>query len=172
MLSSKQICALIVGLGSLHVASAAPALESRSVPEPFPEVIPGEGFPSLESLNLTSEYLYSLPKPESVELEMSIMADPRCGGNYTPVSGAIACFHYLNSLGTQQCGVPISQRSIVMCSSGNSQITGHGIGHSSWCQHVALGALWSIDHCTRPQGDVAGIAPAYGNGDLMVSVGQ
>jgi hypothetical protein len=23
-------------------------------------------------------------------------------------------------------------------------------------EHVALGVLWTIDHCTRPQGDTAG----------------
>lgn len=63
---------------------------------------------------------------------MSIQAEARCGGEYGDVNGAIACFHYLNSLGTQQCGVPVSQRSVVMCRAGRASITGYGIGHSSW----------------------------------------
>lgn len=58
MLSINTISALIVGLASLHMASAIPAPELL-------EVIPGEGLPSLESLGLTSEYLYSLPKPDT-----------------------------------------------------------------------------------------------------------
>lgn len=61
MVSSKQISASIIGLTS--VASAAPtALGVRST---VPEVIPGPGMPSLESLGLTSEYLFSLGKPDA-----------------------------------------------------------------------------------------------------------
>jgi hypothetical protein len=60
MLFTIPLPAVIVGLASLQAAAAAPHAEARAVPT----VIPGPGLPSLESLGLTSEYLYSLPKPE------------------------------------------------------------------------------------------------------------
>lgn len=60
MFFTTQLPALVVGLASLQAAVAAPHPEARAVPE----VIPGQGLPSLESLGLTSEYLYSLPKPQ------------------------------------------------------------------------------------------------------------
>jgi hypothetical protein len=62
MPSTNSLAALMVGLASLQTAVAAPKPETRAVPE----VKPGEGLPSLESLGLTSEHLYSLPKPEGV----------------------------------------------------------------------------------------------------------
>lgn len=64
--------------------------------------------------------------------EMTIMADSTCGTNYGSVGNAIACYNYLNSLGERQCGVPDSQRSIVMCTAGDIRVEGYGIGHSSW----------------------------------------
>lgn len=60
MVSSKHLSALVLGLASL--AAAAPALEARNS---VPEVIPGPGLPSLESLGLTSEMLYAMGVPES-----------------------------------------------------------------------------------------------------------
>ncbi|KAF1841381.1 uncharacterized protein K460DRAFT_397621 [Cucurbitaria berberidis CBS 394.84] len=168
MVSTKQIPALVMGLVSL--ASAAPA--AVEVRAEVPEVIPGPGMPSLQSLGLTSEYLYSLGKPDVPSDEMSILVDPRCSNNYGNVNNAIACYNYLRSLGQRQCGVPDSQRSIIMCSTGNVRIEGHGIGASSWCEHVAVGVLWTIDHCTRPQQDTSGFAPAYGNGGLIIYTGS
>jgi hypothetical protein len=64
--------------------------------------------------------------------EMAIMADSTCGTNYGSVSNAIACYNYLNSLGERQCGVPNSQRSIIMCTAGDMHVEGYGIGQSSW----------------------------------------
>jgi hypothetical protein len=45
--------------------SANPLVERREV---FPEVIPGEGLPSLASLGLTSAELYETPVPPSMLL--------------------------------------------------------------------------------------------------------
>lgn len=59
MLSANYISSLVFGLAALHTTSAIPA------PEAVPEVIPGAGLPSLESLGLTSADLYAMPKPES-----------------------------------------------------------------------------------------------------------
>ncbi|KAF3040206.1 hypothetical protein E8E11_003157 [Didymella keratinophila] len=164
MLSYKQASAL---LSLAAVASAAPTVaDPRSG---LPEVIPGPGLPSLESLGLNSTYLYSLGKPENLnDGEMTIMADATCGSNYGSVGNAIACYNYLNSLGERQCAVPDSQRSIIMCTAGDIHVEGYGIGRSSWCKHVAQAVLWVIDHCTRPAQDTAGYAPAYGNGDLII----
>jgi hypothetical protein len=33
---------------------------------------------------------------------------------------------------------------------------------------VAFGLLWVVDHCTRPQKDVAGFQCAGGNGNMIV----
>jgi hypothetical protein len=33
---------------------------------------------------------------------------------------------------------------------------------------VALAVLYTVDHCTRPQQDVAGFAVANGNGNIVV----
>ncbi|KAJ8112837.1 hypothetical protein OPT61_g4892 [Boeremia exigua] len=163
-----QIHALLLSLAAL--ASAAPAVsEVRST---LPEVIPGPGLQSLESLGLNSTYLHSLGKPENFnDAEMSLLADSVCGSNYGSVGNAIACYHYLNNLGETQCGVPDSRRSIIMCTAGDVRIEGFGIGQSSWCKHVAVGVLWVIDHCTRPTQDTGGSAPAYGNGNLIIRTG-
>lgn len=59
MLSYKHTSALLLSLAT--VASAAPA----DVRSELPEVIPGPGLPSLESLGLNSTYLYSLGKPDN-----------------------------------------------------------------------------------------------------------
>ncbi|KAF3046335.1 hypothetical protein E8E12_002447 [Didymella heteroderae] len=140
MLSHKQAYALLLSLAT--VASAAPTVaDGRSA---LPEVIPGPGLPSLESLGLNSTYLYSLGKPENLnDGEMTIMADSTCGTNY-------------------------GSRSIIMCTAGDIHVEGYGIGHSSWCKHVAVAVLWVVDHCTRPAQDTAGYAPAYGNGNLII----
>lgn len=63
---------------------------------------------------------------------MSILTDSTCGTNYGSVNNAIACYNYLKNLGKQNCGVPDSQRSIIMCTAGDIRIEGFGIGASSW----------------------------------------
>ncbi|KAL6703961.1 hypothetical protein ACN47E_008899 [Coniothyrium glycines] len=165
MLYSKSIPALILGLASM--ATAAPTLETRTS---LPEVIPGPGLPSLESLGLTSEALYAMGKPESSPLgdDMSTMVEPRCGDSYGEVNAAIACYNYLRNLGQTPCTVGQGLRSQIMCRAGNIRIEGFGIGQSSWCEHVAHAVLWTIDHCTRNGYDTAGYEAAYGNGNLLI----
>lgn len=51
--------AALLTLALFSLAAAAPAAESK-----YPEVIPGPGLPSLESLGLTSEQLYTMPVPK------------------------------------------------------------------------------------------------------------
>lgn len=52
ILGAVSVLAILKGVVSL------PATEIRTI---YPTVIPGPGLPSLESLNLTSEDLYTMP---------------------------------------------------------------------------------------------------------------
>lgn len=52
-------------LAGLHLALAAPSTDPFLVSKSYPEIIPGPGFPSLASLNLTSKMLYEMPLPSS-----------------------------------------------------------------------------------------------------------
>ena len=61
MFSYKQASAFLLALAT--TASAAPTV--ADVRSELPEIIPGPGLPSLESLGLNSTYLYSLGKPEN-----------------------------------------------------------------------------------------------------------
>lgn len=54
---TKYFAAILLAVASLQAASAGPLVGRDEV---F-EVIPGEGLPSLESLNLTSAELYAMP---------------------------------------------------------------------------------------------------------------
>ncbi|CAO2654827.1 Nn.00g115600.m01.CDS01 [Neocucurbitaria sp. VM-36] len=169
MPSTKFISSLLLSLASLQAVSASPILEVR---EDYPEVIPGEGLPSLESLGLTTAQLYEMPRPEPAE--MSVMFDPRCGPSdaaYTNVNSVIACYHNLKNLGTTRCGVPGSGKVTEFCRSGDAHAIGQsltGRDESSYCSDVAIGLLWVVDHCTRPDQSVAGFAAPNGNGNFFV----
>ena len=54
----KYLQTLLLALTSLNAVLAAPAADSSTV---YPEVIPGEGLPSLAELNVTSAELYTMP---------------------------------------------------------------------------------------------------------------
>ncbi|KAF1846668.1 uncharacterized protein K460DRAFT_417705 [Cucurbitaria berberidis CBS 394.84] len=169
MLSAKFISSLLFSLASLQAVSATPIVEAR---EKYPDVIPGPGLPSLESLGLTTAKLYEMPRPEPPE--MTAMFDPRCGPSeaaYTSVGGVIACYQYLRNLGTTRCGVPGSGRVTEFCRSGDAHASGQsltGRDESSYCSDVAIGLLWVIDHCTRADQSVAGFAAPNGNGNFFV----
>ncbi|OAA71187.1 hypothetical protein ISF_01738 [Cordyceps fumosorosea ARSEF 2679] len=164
---------IILGLLSLTTA-AAPA---GATTEQQPEVIPGPGMPSLQELGVTSAELYQqgLPKPAELSV-LSANFNPICGPNesrYTNVNGLVACFHYLQKLGTQQCKVP-SEHS-VFCRAGDAVVLGQAAnlhGASSYCRDVATGLLYTIDHCTRPDKSCAGAQAAGGNGNLIVVSGD
>ncbi|KAH8811185.1 hypothetical protein F5884DRAFT_876339 [Xylogone sp. PMI_703] len=151
----------------LGVASALPTADKV-----YPEVIPGPGLPSLASLGLTSEELYTM-KPNETVVKRAPAFDPGCGPSdaaYTDVNDIIACFNYLNSLGHQNCAVPSGAGVVQMCRAGNGQILGQGLNGatSSWCSDVANAVLWVINDCTRPDQSVAGFQAANGNGNLIV----
>jgi hypothetical protein len=55
---AKFFVSSLLGLASLQGAMAAPA------PEVYPEVIPGDGLPSLAELGLTSAQLYEMGTPK------------------------------------------------------------------------------------------------------------
>ncbi|KAH7122737.1 hypothetical protein B0J11DRAFT_608287 [Dendryphion nanum] len=141
-----------------------------------PKIIPGPGLPSLESLNLTSAELFALPSPFS-EDQMNTLVDGSCGPNdsaYTHVNLAIACYHFVRNLGSQRCEVPASGHAIYCLSEsgdGKAHLTGRSLTgrvEASSCADTAAGALWTIDHCTRPGGSTAGLAPPNGNGNILV----
>ncbi|OAK97278.1 hypothetical protein IQ06DRAFT_350973 [Phaeosphaeriaceae sp. SRC1lsM3a] len=162
---------MFAALALFNTALAAPAPAAN----PIIEVHPGPFLPSLESLGWNSTYINSLPDPvfhHAGKDEVSIAANPRCGDSYGPVSDAIVCYKFLNALGTYPCTVPPGQRSAVLAYSNLVRVVGYGIEQSSYCRDVALAVLYTIDHCTRPQQDVAGTAVANGNGDYTIGVGN
>jgi hypothetical protein len=88
---------------------------------------------------------------------------------YTSVQSLIACYNYLNGLGTTNCG--IGGGITEFCRSGSGHATGQSIrgsSESSYCRDVAAGLLSTINACTRPQQDCAGFQAAAGNGNLIV----
>ncbi|KAM3505420.1 hypothetical protein MY10362_002970 [Beauveria mimosiformis] len=157
----------LVALG-LSLVSAAPAGEQ------YPEVIPGPGLPSLEELGLTSAGAVSVTSSQtSADDTLSVLYTPICGPEdkrYTNVDGIIACYHYLNNLGTQNCG--IDREISHFCYAGDASVLGQARllhGASLYCRDFANAVLWTIDHCTRPDQSCAGIQAAYGNGGLLVA---
>ncbi|KAF2132495.1 hypothetical protein P153DRAFT_308806 [Dothidotthia symphoricarpi CBS 119687] len=165
----KFTSAFIVALASLQTATAGP-IEAR---EEYPEVVPGPGLPSLESLGLTTAQLYEMPVPEKSALPSKVRRAGTCGPGsaYTNVNGIIACYNYLNGLGTANCAVPGKGVTNHMCSSGDAVITGQSLaggGTSSYCRDVAAAVLWTINSCTRSDQTCAGAQFAGGNGDLSV----
>lgn len=121
---------------SFSISSATP-LRMTPRAKTYPEVIPGPGLPSLASLGLTSEMLYEMPRPSAPLALNRRNGVPDCGPSddaYTDVNDIIACYHYLNSLGHQNCAVPnygISQ----FCRAGSGQAIGQsltGNPESSW----------------------------------------
>ncbi|OAA71308.1 hypothetical protein ISF_01859 [Cordyceps fumosorosea ARSEF 2679] len=98
----------------------------------LPELVPGPGLPSLESLGLTSEQLYNMPSPlpSDSKLTLSPAFDGVCGPAeraYTDVHSLIACFQYLDRLGTQPCVAPPGRKNILFCRSGSSHVNGVAI---------------------------------------------
>ncbi|OAQ64491.1 hypothetical protein VFPPC_05757 [Pochonia chlamydosporia 170] len=169
MTLTTRLTSLVLGLASLKLAAGAAIAQ--------PEVVPGPGLPSLEQLGLTSAELYSLGKPNITAVlgnEFSANFDPRCGpaeAAYVNVNDIIACFHYLDRLGHQDCVAPPNLGIVRFCTAGNGVVSGQALdsrGSSSWCSDVAKASLYTIDHCTRPDQSVAGFQAANGNGNLIV----
>ena len=62
MVFHKPLLSSLLSLASLQTISALPT--TQNAVQSYPEVIPGPGLPSLESLNLTSAQLYEMPLPK------------------------------------------------------------------------------------------------------------
>ncbi|KAJ3719155.1 hypothetical protein C8R42DRAFT_643442 [Lentinula raphanica] len=146
----------------------------------YPEVHPGPGLPTLAELNLTSEALYTIsPKFDSRELgdqpalasRSSLYTDNCQTYSTANVDDVIACFNYLENIGSNTCG--FSGDNVQFCYAGTAQITGSNIFEdpvvASLCSDVALGVQWIFTYC-NVGGQVGGLAAAYGNGDLIVGV--
>ncbi|KAJ8108846.1 hypothetical protein ONZ43_g6300 [Nemania bipapillata] len=176
---------LLTGAIAPTIISALPsAFPEALVPREYPEFIPAPGFPSLASLNLTTEMLYRAPKLLPIPDEM-VSADSVIGPLYTDtcesgfvtanVDDVIACFNYLVALGNtvitvtaadKISGTPYLRQVAI---SGTAHITAHALadGVKATAYNVALGVQWSFTNCNHG-GQVAGSAAAYGNGDLII----
>jgi hypothetical protein len=71
--------------------------------------------------------------PDAKDGEVSALYDGNCGPDnaYVPVDDAIACYHYLNSLGAQACSVPENLNAQILCQAGEATITGLGTAQTS-----------------------------------------
>jgi len=169
MLTTTYFFALLVAaFAGLQNVAAVPAAESAKV---YPEVVPGPGLPSLEELGLTSEQLYTTT-PTINGRELFPRYTSVCETYTTAdVDDTIACFNYLQAIGSNNCGV--SGDNVQFCYSGNAQITGSNISGtgsaSSACSDVAFAVQWVFTYCNQ-DGNVGGSCAAYGNGNLIVGV--
>ncbi|AEO64288.1 uncharacterized protein THITE_2126654 [Thermothielavioides terrestris NRRL 8126] len=169
-MARRFLLSLLIGIVSLGMTLAAPTV--------YPEVIPGPGLPTLAELNLTTAQLYELGRPNTTALlrhgvTLSPRWEGRCGpedGAYAKVDDVIACFHYLLSLDTRPCRSIHYPNNNRLCQAGGAQIFVFTTNIKHADSDVARGALWVIDHCTRPDMTSAGWQAAYGNGFLIVNV--
>ncbi|KAH9478526.1 hypothetical protein JR316_0008981 [Psilocybe cubensis] len=152
------------------------ATPSPSNEPDYPEVIPGPGLPSLESLGLTSADLHrnrTMSKAFSDSAEFLVVCI--AGGSTVSVGNAQACVNYLANLGTTDCGVPANPGVISFCVSGDASICGTNIWGNgqevhSWCSDVAISAQAIVNGCQVTSGQVEGYAPAAQNSNLQVDV--
>ncbi|EAU84143.1 hypothetical protein CC1G_08684 [Coprinopsis cinerea okayama7 len=167
---------------TLAVAFAATAAVV-ALPADVDDFVPGPGLPSLEELGMTKEDLY---KPIPEEVLKSIQAEyggltkrytPTCGStNRASHADAVACYNYLNGLGTTSCVVPNNAGgagNINFCKIGSAYWTGSCLAGtcpgSSYCRDVARGGLWVLNNC-NVGGQVRGSNAAWGNGNLIVGI--
>ncbi|KAJ7320957.1 hypothetical protein DFH08DRAFT_970263 [Mycena albidolilacea] len=158
-----------ISVSVVSIVSAIPTVTDSD----FPEVIPGPGLPSLASLGLTSEELYKrVPTPEEMK-RLQPLFTLECGEvpPACPVANAVACFNFLNALGTTACTV--NGENVTFCTSGSchwfgSNISG-GSSASSFCRDVATGGNAVINTC-QGNGFVDGANAASGNGNLIVTI--
>ncbi|KAF9522969.1 hypothetical protein CPB83DRAFT_911019 [Crepidotus variabilis] len=144
-------------------------------PTMFPEVVPGPGLPSLESLGLTSKELWAMkPKSFNSSLEArSANFDNRCFTYSTAdVGNTIACFNYLVAIGDQTCTV--SGHTRLLCNVGDAAIEGVNLKPdvgptSSSCFEAALAVQWIFTYC-NVNGRVGGLAQVDENPNFVVGV--
>lgn len=183
-------CALVLSHQTLGLVVRQTAMATNMTLE----IEVPDGFPTPESLGLTLEQL-SNPnlyakefKALMGERDLQKRYDPFCwavvDGNLVQPTAAWTCINYLYSLGTQQCSVPSAPNEWIVSfcrtsygAGGWSGVEGRNEPRrqpvSSWCQHVAQGAVWVMSNCAYPPNPYffqSGSAAAYGNGDLAVLV--
>ncbi|KAM3447400.1 hypothetical protein MY3296_008751 [Beauveria thailandica] len=135
----------------LQISPLVPAVLAGTVQ--YPEVVPGPGLPSLESLGLTSEQLYTM-EPASSEVDARAAFAPMftavCAVDsnaYASKAGLIACYNYLSRIGSQQCTVPSDFRKVRYCFSGDADVNGLSITGrsrtSTW--YVFAMYFWELD---------------------------
>jgi hypothetical protein len=168
------IATIVAGLPS--VAPNALALR-----EEYPEFKPSPGFPSLASLNLTTEMLHTVPETLRVYVP-NCMADTAdathpvtnqltarddCGGGSfvtANVDDVIVCFNFLVALGDYLVTVTRSDEALGLA--GARQVATHGsayiIAHdvtshtvAATAYQIALAVQWAFNHCNSG-GQVAG----------------
>ncbi|KAK6541612.1 hypothetical protein TWF694_007412 [Orbilia ellipsospora] len=132
----------------------------------------GPGMPTVAELGLTNKDL-TKPFPKSALAARDALEKrytPSCWGPPKCSYGdALACYNYLNSLGTRDCQVT---GSIQMCKMGHcawDARTLNGGFATSHCSDAAKGGHWVLDNCTNG-GQTAGSNAAFNNGNLVVDV--
>lgn len=122
----------------LHVSLALST--PTTIPRNYPEVIPGPGMPSLESLNLTSADLFNMGRP-GVNMHPD-HADPGTTGCFSPPNpnngDTIGCYNYLLSIGDHMCsGTGPHGYQLNFCRAGTSQVQGYNNGPDGY-----YGSVW------------------------------
>ncbi|KAF2281327.1 uncharacterized protein EI97DRAFT_454533 [Westerdykella ornata] len=171
---------------TLRFSTASPVANEATA---LPQLIPGPGLPTLESLNLTMADLLAMDLPDfpSPSPSPSLSANPRsplhCAthpARFTSPLEIRTCYGYLITAGTRMCGVPARKPDEllvgVFCQYGDTLIAGislTGNAEASYCRDVAKAVASITEQCARPQdGWVAGYNTAHGNGNLEVGVGK
>ncbi|KAF9533318.1 hypothetical protein CPB83DRAFT_943197 [Crepidotus variabilis] len=147
-------------------------------PTIYPEIIPGPGLPSLESLNLTSKNLYTMKPQFLLEPRSSNSAsDVDCtsfANSNTNLNDALACYNYLAAVNMRDQTCAVSGDNVRFVEAGEAMIGGSNLHQTpgdaaSSCWDVSVAAQGILQSCTNG-GRVGGIQAANGNGNLIVGV--
>lgn len=174
----KSALILLPVIAGLSCASPAPSTDGIA------QVIPGDGMPSLESLNLTSADLndpnflanFYLPDESDTVAVSDAAGNCHVAMRYGSTKGAKACKNYLIAAGTKECATHRHSAgdlySAVFCTADGTAVSGVSTHKaSSYCRDVATGVEWVIKKCAE-FGKVRGQQAAGGNGNLIVGVGK
>lgn len=125
------------------------AVSARAVEDPYPEIVPGPGLPSLAELGKTSRDFYDMTPAEDIspngarsEASKLFERDTVCRDGFdTPcnVNEAYACANYLISLGTTECRVGAGQNGLRMCTNGGCGIFG---GMTNYQFQTPVSSYW------------------------------
>ncbi|KAG2008044.1 hypothetical protein CC2G_013516 [Coprinopsis cinerea AmutBmut pab1-1] len=158
-----------------------------------PEVVPGPGLPSLESLNITSADLYEKAiarvvslhaKSPNEESSLTKRYDPTCDWIIISAIDAYSCYYYLEYLDTTPCVVPSYGSRFCHSTGGyNGDVAWYGstngIGWGttqSTCREVAWGGIWVINNCRKGYYHILSISggtnAAWDNENLIVRIGK